>query len=125
MRGAAFVVVGLVVAVGGCVSPQEGVGFTGSSPTRDERALVKYIVTNSVRDPFSIRNAQITDKSFGKYGFGYCISINGKNAFGAYTGQKQYEVQFSYAGRGSMREGSWDCMDQRHKWYPFPELEAL
>lgn len=104
----------------------------GPAQTWQKRAIVEY-VRNTFRDPYSIRDAEI---SF--YGIQaehstrertiVCVQMNAKNGYGGYVGRKI--VQFEL-GRASVRSATEDhpqCTEMNGaglRYEPFPELEAL
>ena len=99
--------------------------------TQAERAAIRQSVQTTFKDPYSVRDARISNVMFytknGRSSDRYvCISANAKNSYGAYVG-----IQFSeYRLRnGSVvevldnrKEGA--CLYARLRYAPFPELNG-
>ena len=95
-------------------------------------AIVGY-VRGAFRDPYSIRDAEISSSAVQADGASpartiVCVQLNARNGFGGYVGRRI--VQFDLGGRSvrSASEAHPQCTEMHGKgavYQPFPELEAL
>jgi hypothetical protein len=60
---------------------------SNSDPQKDARVELRVLVTSFARDPKSL---EFDYNSWKYYSNGVCVRANGKNAFGGYTGFKEY-----------------------------------
>lgn len=98
--------------------------------TANERRVITEYVRETFKDPYSIRDAEISYFFVNSKGHrAGCISLNGKNSFGAYIGKREMGLQIAggkliiYAVQDDI---SCKTMTNRGiRWQQFPELEAL
>ncbi len=87
-------------------------GCETTAPTSENKAKVAAIpgdyrqqtvayFKNTLKDPYSVRDAQITKPTVifvglvnGTSAPGVCVKMNAKNSFGAYTGSEAFAVAF-------------------------------
>ena len=97
-----------------------------------KQAILRY-VRDEFRDPYSIRDAEISDYGMQAEGSTrertiVCVQLNAKNGFGGYVGRRI--IQFDL-GKRSVRSASEDhpqCTEMHGKglgYDAFPELEGL
>jgi len=94
-------------------------------PPSNYKQLIVAYVRESFFDPYSIRDAAITEPAMSTYAglpaWSVCIRVNAKNRMGAYTGRKSTAI---YIRNGQVVGSDETCLisgTQR----PFPELESL
>lgn len=114
-------------ALAGCVSMN--VRLADQTPvTGDMKAQIVKGARDFLRDPYSVRDVEISEAIQHPTG-GFlmvCVRGNAKNAMGGYTGRKATMVSFSMDRKlmGAVEDQPF-CYDQRIKWHPFPEIYAL
>lgn len=124
-------VVALALAVSGCVtSEQVSKAVTSSTPaTLKERRIIIDYIRNTLKDPYSIRDAEISYFFVNSRGNrAGCLSFNAKNSYGAYIGKTLNSVVISddqviYAVQSD--GGCHALQNQGVRWEKFPELEAI
>ncbi|MBY3183349.1 hypothetical protein HFO24_16985 [Rhizobium laguerreae] len=112
-----------------------------TAPTAENLAKVAQIPPNykdqtvayfkrTLKDPYSIRDAQITDPTVifvglvnGTSAPGVCVQMNGKNSFGAYTGIQFYAVAFKNGALFGVAPPVFDTCTKA-VWRPLPELNG-
>ncbi|WLR90953.1 hypothetical protein [Shinella zoogloeoides] len=112
------------VALSGCMTgPQQ---IASQKPvTKEVRVAIAEAARNALRDPYSVRDAEIS-WIMGNATHNYvCVRANSKNGFGGYTGRTGYVVAMSN-GRptGAYENNAW-CTRPDIKYERFGELEAL
>ena len=114
------------LALSGCQTAQEM--FAHQKPvTADMKAQIVAGARDVLKDPYSIRDAEI---SYGVPAQGggtfVCVKANSKNAMGGYTGRKGWLIPFNKAGRiMNAFEGHPFCNYTEIKYQPFPDVYAL
>lgn len=97
----------------------------------DFRAKIVAYAKQTLKDPYSIKSAEISDPREVFVGLinggkvpGVCVRFNAKNSFGAYIGQRPFVVAFK---NGSIFYGAepvfGDC--DKATYVPFAELENI
>jgi hypothetical protein len=113
----------------GCVTPEQQaqVFATQTAPSGAVKSSVVKHVQENFFDPYSIRDAAISDVvNLGTTGLqAVCVRANGKNRFGAYVGLTATSVRLKDGVAVSSLQSAPACSDQRMRYRPFPELEAL
>lgn len=121
----------IAAAVAGCVPPpeyHERLIAESRPPTRAERAQIIEYVRNTYKDPYSIKDAEISNYVVGDNGQGVCVWANAKNSYGAYTGRKLTSFWFGDGKLTGSLEGDFGCHRMQAlgiPFRPFPELERL
>ncbi len=121
----------------GCTTPeQKAAVYAGQEPpTADERAMVLRTLKAELHDPYSVRDARISDMLFPsrtlsgtKTSRSVCVSFNAKNRYGAYTGVSKMYLRYSaenhWLGPVIDDVSQSICGDSRLHYNAFPELEA-
>ena len=112
-----------------CVTPEQmqKVYDSQEEPTPGVKAAVIKHVRENFFDPYSIRDAQISNVVSlpGTALKAVCIRANGKNRFGAYIGLTYTSVRLQGGVAVSSLQNAPACADGRMRFYPFPELERL
>ena len=122
-----------VAVLFGCAPLDEFNSDVGSLP-QDYKRTIKLHVLQNFFDPYSIRNASISNPVLprsGWYADGWlvCLEVNAKNRMGGYTGLSR-TAYFLRLGQGVVRvveseDGEYYCSDNRIVFSPWPELERL
>ncbi|WP_205747888.1 hypothetical protein [Devosia sp. FKR38] len=95
-------------------------------PSRAVRAAIVEAARNILFDPYSVRDAQISNVAdFGNGTQGVCVLANAKNQFGGYTGRQSHAITMSGSLLLSQQTNHPLCARPDVKWHKFPELEAL
>jgi hypothetical protein len=97
---------------------------------KDYRAQAVAYFKRTLKDPYSVRDAQITEPAVIFVGLvnggkapGVCVQMNAKNSFGAYTGMETFAVAFRNGQLLGVGAPVFDtCTNAR--WLPFPELNG-
>lgn len=117
------------VGLSSCVTAeqQQQVFSSQVPPSPAVKASVVKHVRETFFDPYSIRDAQISDVvTLLDTGLdAVCIKANGKNRFGAYVGLTATSVRLKDGVAVSSWQNAPSCSDPRMHYRPFPELEAL
>ena len=95
--------------------------------TSAEKAAIVEGARNVMRDPYSIRDAEISNyvpDVTGKAG-NICVVANAKNAFGGYTGRKGWLVAMVNGKAVNAWEGHPMCGLAQMRYQPFPEIYKL
>ncbi|AHJ10729.1 hypothetical protein P106B_46 [Rhizobium phage vB_RglS_P106B] len=88
------------------------------------RLVAAYAVRNTLKDPYSVRDAVISQPLtlsgllIGGRKPGVCVMLNAKNSFGGYTGVQGFTIPFEGAAPVGVYEGT--CADA--VWTPFVEI---
>ncbi|MGK9054190.1 hypothetical protein [Neorhizobium petrolearium] len=123
------------LALSGCQTNQ---GFTDTKinqiidnarpPSPAIKAALLEAGREALKDPYSIRDAQLTFvvKPFADPTIEVvCVRFNSKNSFGGYAGRSAYAVRLKNNQIIAWREEDPVCYHPRVKWYPFPEISRL
>lgn len=91
------------------------------------RSLIVAKMKTFLKDPYSVRDAEITGPMQTDYGFGghrpgVCFRLNAKNQYGAYNGVTTYVAGFKGRDVTVGERITTDC--DSHGWAPFPELNG-
>lgn len=94
----------------------------------DYRLQIADDFKRTLKDPYSIRDAEITKPgsafiglAFGGHAITVCARLNAKNSFGGYTGQQNYKYIFREKRIAeSMPAGPHECIGR--PFGPFPEV---
>lgn len=132
MRGSVAAGV-LMLAVGGCASSGGGPQLSPAARLAADappnyKALVAARLRETLKDPYSVREAGISAPFLGVEGLIWgertlvCIRMNGKNSFGAYTGLKYGVAAFKDGRVTGIAESSVMACDSSKVYEPFPEL---
>lgn len=112
-----------------------------TAPTVENKAKIAQIPSNyraqtvtylrrTLKDPYSVRDAEITDPTVifvglvnGTSAPGVCVRMNAKNSFGAYIGLQTMAVAFK---NGSVMGAGEPVFDTCSKatWRPFTEMNG-
>lgn len=95
--------------------------------TAAEKASIVAGARDVMKDPYSIRDAEISQfvpATSGPDG-NICVRANAKNGFGAYTGRTNWLIAVSGGKAVNAWEGHAHCAHPQIKWQPFPEIYAL
>ncbi|MBX4992886.1 hypothetical protein ABID08_002057 [Rhizobium binae] len=122
----------LLVGVGvlsGCVSAEQLDKIYGSQmpPTAAERAAAITYIKSTFYDPYSIRDASISN-AVTLLDTGYrsiCVRFNAKNRMGGYVGMTSTSLRFRGASVVSSLQDAPGCNTDRLQYSAFPELENL
>ena len=124
-----ILVIAACIGLSGCVTAeqQQQVFSSQLPPSAAVKASVVKHVRESFFDPYSIRDAQISDVvTLLDTGLdAVCIKANGKNRFGAYVGLTATSVRLKDGVAVNSLERAPACSDPRMRYRPFPELEGL
>jgi hypothetical protein len=100
-------------------------------PPPNYRSVIVEKVKNTLKDPYSIRSAEISEPAPGFVGILYggtqmvvCTRFNAKNSFGAYTGVETFLFAFSNGKLLGMGQNALAGCENR-SYSPFPELENI
>jgi|GEM_PF-1299242 hypothetical protein len=105
-------------------------------PTAEERARVLADIRVVLFDPYSVRDAAISNMLFPKEVMAaspnakaICLRLNARNRFGAYVGLEHQMLKYSAAGAllaiDDTEIAKAQCADTRLGYSPFTELENL
>ena len=123
-----------LVSLAGCmeVQPVATSGVNVAPPSNARAAALGY-ARQSFFDPYSVRDASISQPFVIPYGLGgqsqawvVCVRANAKNRMGAYAGMQESLIVFDGDAVNASRSGRDVASACRSAQYgPFPELEAL
>lgn len=124
---AASFVLALVTSSAGQQYDPYGAAIANSvPPSRAVRAIIVEAARNLLFDPYSVRDAQISNVAdFGNGTQGVCVLANSKNRFGGYTGRQSHAITMSGTILINDQINHPLCARPDIKWHAFPELEAL
>ncbi len=120
------------VALSGCQTrSQESDQALASQVPENYRSQVAAYFRKTLKDPYSVRDAEISSPTSVFVGLinggslpGVCVKMNGKNSFGAYIGIKTVAVSFQNGAVSGVGEPVFDtCRDVSYRL--FPELMAI
>lgn len=133
------VIATITLSLTGCFGPPEplAVASVTVAPPSNYRETVLDYVRNTFFDPYSIRDAELSELLAFDAGWPHgqlwyaCLRLNAKNRMGAYTGRKVHMIAFKdnaiHPGQGASQQSA-----QYHelnctyaKWGRFSELEKL
>lgn len=134
-NAATFLIV--VFALGACQAPNAvqddaaDMQRAVAAVPQNYKQVIAQKIKESVKDPYSIRSAEISAPAPGFVGLVrggnqpvVCARFNSKNSFGAYTGVKDWAFIFQNGQLTDMiPEGAMAC--QNRIYALFPELEKL
>lgn len=96
----------------------------------DYREKVSVYLKRTLKDPYSVRDAQITEPAVIFVGLvnggtapGVCVQMNAKNSFGAYTGIQAAAVVFRDGQVIASIPPVFDTCT-KSTWQPFPEMNG-
>ena len=125
----AAVILIFALALSGCQTTQADFAARFAVPP-DYRAKIVSVVKSAVKDPYSIRSAEVAAPSEEFVGLlnggnrpAVCFRFNGKNSFGAYTGVETFVAVFD-AGSAVFYRNEFACR-RAGGYEPFPELEQI
>jgi hypothetical protein len=116
-------------------------GCETTAPTAENKVTVAQIPSNyrslaadyfkrTLKDPYSVRDAQITEPTVifvglvnGTKAPGVCVQMNAKNSFGAYIGQQAFAVSFRNGQILTVAPPVFDTCSKA-QWRPFPEMNG-
>lgn len=124
----------------GCTVAMIGTAFAGNAEVADTQRPASKVeiagildgIRNTLHDPYSIRDAEISGVMTATDAFKFtslmvCVRANAKNAYGAYTGRQTYLIYLD--GDGRALRASQDFFAQGlcrfATWRPFTEVKAL
>lgn len=122
---------GLCLALSGCVTAEQINMMVASStpPTSVEKKIIKEYVRNNFKDPYSIRDAEVSYFFVNSRGNRTgCINVNAKNGFGGYIGRRFTSFQINGGHVVYALENDLGCDMINNKgirWIRFPALERL
>ena len=115
--------------VTGCqtVVPQS-VANSQKPPSKALKATIVEAARNVVFDPYSIRDAEISNVVLFNPQAGIeavCVKANAKNQLGGYTGRQATSISLRNGVILQAIQGDARCLDPRLGYHPFKELENL
>jgi hypothetical protein len=119
--------VGAIAASCQTATPQS-VADTQRPPSKALRVTIVKAARDFVLDPYSIRDAEISNVVvFNPKAQieAVCVKANAKNAFGGYTGRQATSVSLRNDIILGATAGDARCLDSRLGYHPFRELENL
>lgn len=121
---------GCLLLAGCAATPQQTRELASQVPPA-YREIVKEYVRSTFKDPYSIKDARISEPTSVFVGLvngghvpGVCVAMNAKNGFGGYTGTKVYSVAFSGSSVMMMHEPINNSC-QGVTLSPYPEIENM
>jgi len=119
-------------ALGGCettASTPDNTAMAARVPV-DYREKASAYLRRTLKDPYSVRDAQITEPAVIFVGLvnggtapGVCVQMNAKNSFGAYTGIQVTAVVFRDGQVIAAIPPVFDTCT-KSTWLPFPEMNG-
>jgi hypothetical protein len=115
--------------LGGCQTAKgpEGQALEAQVPA-NYRAQVAAYLRKTLKDPYTVRDAEISAPTTIFVGLvnggsapGVCLKMNSKNSFGAYTGLQIHAVAMRNGEVTGMGEPLFDTC-RNVTWSPFPEI---
>ncbi len=119
----------IFAALGGCQTTKgpDGQALAAQIPS-NYRAQIAAHLKKTLKDPYSVRDAEISEPTTIFVGLvnggsapGACIRLNSKNSFGAYTGLQTFTVVMKNGEITGVREPVFDTC-RSVTWSPFPEI---
>lgn len=124
--------IGVALSLTACasVSPMKSQQLASQVPTNYREQIVSY-VKNTLKDPYSIKSAEISPPTTSFVGLvnggdvpGICVRFNAKNSFGAYIGVETQSFAFKNGVVIGMGPPVFNTC-QGVPYEPFPELEQI
>lgn len=120
-----MLVVAAAAIVGACATQSQGPAVSDLPP--NYRAIIQAEVRTNFFDPYSIRDASISQPFAGTSLMGstqtVCVRANAKNRMGGYTGAKQTGFTFRQ-GQLTATDNEYGLITCQAALYePFPEIE--
>ncbi|MBY3324456.1 hypothetical protein HFO02_12710 [Rhizobium laguerreae] len=109
------------------VAPQS-VADSQKPPSDALRSAIVQAARNVVFDPYSIRDAEISNVVFLNPQSGIeavCVKANAKNQLGGYTGRQATGISIRNGTILGATQGDPRCLDPRLRYHRFKELENL
>lgn len=125
-----FVVMTFVGALAaGCqTAVPQSVAETQRPPSNALKATIVKAARDVVFDPYSIRDAEISNVVLFNLQAGIeavCIKANAKNQLGGYTGRQTTSISLRGGVLLQAIPGDARCLDRRLGYHPFKELENM
>ncbi|RWP44278.1 MAG: hypothetical protein EOR04_04990 [Mesorhizobium sp.] len=79
-------------------------------------------IKSTLKDPYSVRGAQLSDPFIYRGKWAVCVAYNAKNSFGGYVGAKPYMYTFTGSISGWKMVYGWYAKDCAKRYNPFPRL---
>jgi len=112
------------VALSGCMTGPEQLA-SQKPVTKAVRVAIAEAARDALRDPYSVRDAQIS-WIMGNATHNYvCVKANSKNGFGGYVGRMGYVVAMSNGRPTGVYENTAWCRSPEIRYERFTELENL
>jgi hypothetical protein len=124
----------VLFALNACVTTKDVIPTNKFQPTATQRVSLKNYLKSSLKDPYSVRDAEISEAWVSKksqeisaFTKAICVRYNAKNSYGAYIGlQSQMFIMNDDAivteTGGVEAAARCDNSAWNLNWYPFPEL---
>lgn len=113
-----------LVALAGCVTPQEQ--LASQKPTTPEiRKNIAAAARDALRDPYSVRDAEISEVMNVTNGTYVCVKANSRNGFGGYVGRQGYTVFLNGSTPVNVVANDMWCKNPQIRYTRFHELENL
>lgn len=109
-------------------SVPQSVANSQQPPSKELKAAIVQAARDIVFDPYSIRDAEISNVVLFNPRAGIqavCVKANAKNQFGGYTGRKATGISIRNGMILGATAGDPRCLDPRLRYQRFPELENL
>lgn len=120
-------VIGVVTA--GCqTAVPQSIANTQRPPSQALRATIVKAARDFVLDPYSIRDAEISNVVMVNPKArieAVCVKANAKNPYGGYTGRQATSVSLRDGVILGATTSDARCLDPRLDYHPFKELENL
>lgn len=126
-----IVTIAVAGSLAGCASTQQeiagGSDLISKHIPANYRAATATYIRETWKDPYSIRDASISEPFIGVQGFVWgerplvCVKMNAKNSFGAYIGVKPSVIYFKDGKAVGASDPINNVCDRPHT--PFPEVE--
>lgn len=114
------------LALSGCLSRADVDGLLASQ--RPPSAVIRHIIVtyarDSLTDPYSVRDAEISGVMTTPDGKVQFVCVNA-NAQDDYTGAMKFSVRLAGLRPVSINTNAMTCGLPKLRWYPFTELENL
>lgn len=127
MKMRSVAALGAVLMLGGCGNyqnlPPPAVATLTDFPTDYRQQIVKQVRTTFF-DPYSIRDAEISEPFLNKSVIAVCIKANAKNRMGGYIGIRPTAYYFKNGGFAFSESDFAPVVCDKAKYGPFPEIDA-
>jgi hypothetical protein len=121
-----------IAMTGSALAGNAEVAATQRPATKAEIAGILEGIRNTLHDPYSIRDAEISGVMTHKDAFGgvsimVCVRANAKNRYGAYTGKQTYLIHLNNQGRAlrANQDMFAQALCRYSAWRPFTEVKQL